>query len=55
MEEPIRKMTVKDAERIGINTSTIWKAKKKIKEGKTVHLSNKIIKKLENITKNLVN
>jgi hypothetical protein len=43
--ELIRKMTVKDAERIGINTSTLWKIKKRIIDGKTIQFSKKILNK----------
>lgn len=46
LEKIIGKMTVKDAKKVGINTSTLWKAKKRIKERKPVHLSTKILKKL---------
>ena len=46
LEALIRKMTVKDAERIGINTSTLWKIKKRIIDGKTIQFSKKILKKL---------
>ncbi len=42
-------MKVKDAERIGINTSTLWKIKKRIKERKPAHLSKNILKKLEDL------
>ena len=46
LEKTIVEMTVKDAERVGINTSTLWKAKKRIKERKPVRFSKKIMNKL---------
>lgn len=46
LEKIVGKMTVKDAERAGINTSTLWKAKKRIKEHKPVRFSKKIMDKL---------
>ena len=46
LEDFVCKMTVKDAERIGVNTSTLWKIKKRIIDGKTIQFSKKILKKL---------
>jgi hypothetical protein len=46
LEKLIRKMTVKDAERIGMNTSTLWKAKKRVRNRKPIHFSKKIRDKL---------
>ncbi len=42
----VGKMMVKDAERAGINTFMLWKAKKQIKERKPIDLSTKIIQRI---------